>query len=742
MGLHEGALFSMSALGIAESDVLGANPDYPTPRAGDTLDWSFGADLEYISNSTLTVSLVFGEHERVLAEDVELQGSDKQVEHFEGAYTVTEEDAAAGLPFVRVTFRSEKSIKLLLEYVNVSVRAPERAGPDVAAKVVDDGIALNWSDPNAQPNSQFRIYRQANPREAYQPIHTTSSTRFVDRDFIHGLNYRYVVTRLGEPESAGSAPVVIAKADAQAPTPPRGVQAEVFDAEVNVRWDAPSEPDVASYTVYRGNAQGQSRQAIAQGLNRRSFIDFTPAKGVNNTYAVVATDHSGNESQPSEPITARVKTVPGASFSDLIRPMPIVGELRSDLWGADSVLPRDPSNGIEHPDWSYWGGRPVKDHDGRYHMVVTRWPANATKGHWEWPHSTVAHAVSDHPVGPYRVERETAYDFRNGLGHNPNIVLLNDGTYLLYSLIDWKPTMLHSTSMAGPWKRLGVLTYDASESGEPEKLHYRFERNLSGVHLNDGRFLFVTKAGAMMVSEDANPLGPYKVLTRPLQGNPVVPEKYRNSNYEDPVLWKDEVQFHMIINAFLDYRAIYLRSPDGIHWICDPGTAYTPGVTAYEDGTRTKWYKLERPHILQDEHGRATHLALAAIDVPKRQDLARDKHSSKNMVLPLVVHKRLAMQHTEPITGETTRLEVLIRSEPSFDPSRDLDLDSLRFGASAEVNFGRGGRAIENIRHDDGMLVVFEDADAGLLAEDYVGKLLGLTKDGKLVIGFARLPQR
>ena len=110
---------------------------------------------------------------------------------------------------------------------------------------------------------------------------------------------------------------------------------------------------------------------------------------------------------------------------------------------------------------------------------------------------------------------------------------------------------------------------------------------VSGVQTNDGRFLFVTKAGAMMISTGDDPLGPYNVLTAPLQGNLIIPEKYRNSNYEDPVLWKDEVQYHMIINAFLDYRAIYLRSGDGIHWTFNPGTAYTSNNTVYANGHQT-----------------------------------------------------------------------------------------------------------------------------------------------------------
>ena len=186
------------------------------------------------------------------------------------------------------------------------------------------------------------------------------------------------------------------------------------------------------------------------------------------------------------------------------------------MWGAEGVLPRDRDNGIEDPDWSYWGGRPVLDKDGMYHMLVTRWPANATKGHWEWPYSTVTHVVADKPTGPYRVKDELAYSFHNGLGHNPDIILLNDGTYMLYSLIDWEATLFTSESMNGPWKRLGVMEVNWQESNEDERLSYRFYRNLSGVQLEDGRFLFVSKAGAMMISTDG-PLGPYQVLTKPLQ---------------------------------------------------------------------------------------------------------------------------------------------------------------------------------------------------------------------------------
>ncbi|MDW7692440.1 hypothetical protein R9C00_13110 [Flammeovirgaceae bacterium SG7u.111] len=684
MGLHHGSLFSDNDLGIAESKVLDTNPKYQTPKAGDVLNWSFGADLEYISKGTISLSLVFGKHDRVLAKKVKLIGSDKTIEHFKGTYVLSEEDAAAGLPFVRAAFYSEQQVKVYLHYVNISVEDSSIAGPELKAEVQEEGIRLQWKDGLASKNSKFYIYRQFNENQKHKKLGETNTTSFLDKTLINGVSYSYVVTRIDAEESGASNKVVIAKKDNDAPAPPTEVHATVYDTEIKLSWTESIDQDVATYSVYRGDADGNKLQEISHGIKGKSYLDFTPPKGIENTYIVYAYDYSGNKSKASEVIKAKVKTVMGTSFSDLILPMPIHKKLRSDIWGADGVLPRDPGNGIEDPEWSYWGGRPVEDKDGKFHMLVTRWPANATKGHWEWPHSTVAYAVAELPTGPYKVQRELVYDFAKGLGHNPDVILLNDGTYMLYSLINWEATLFTSESMEGPWKRLGILEVDLSTSKDDPDKSYRYYRNLSGVHLDDGRFLFVTKGGAMMISEGKNPLGPYKALTSPLQGNSIIPEKYRNSNYEDPVLWKDDVQYHMMINAFWDYRAIYLRSPDGIHWKFNPGTAYTPNNTFYEDGTQTHWYKLERPHVLQDKYGRATHLSLAVIDVPKADDLAKDKHNSKNIILPLTLHKRMKILNKKVVNKDTKSIKVLVISEPGFDAQNDIDLTSLRFGASEE----------------------------------------------------------
>ncbi|APZ45573.1 hypothetical protein BW723_04355 [Polaribacter reichenbachii] len=737
MGLHNGSLFSMNKKGIADSKLLNTNSNYKKHKEGEIINWEFGADLEYISNGTISLSLVFGDIEKILANKVQLVGSDKKIEHFKGTYVITKQDAKAGLPFVRATFYSEKDVKVYLHYVNISVKNNETQGPNLLVDVVDNGILLKW---NKFKKALYNVYRSTANKTDYKKIGTTNYNAFIDSTFITGVNYNYVVTRIqNDKESSGSNIVSAVKKDKIKPKPPTQLKAEIYDTELKIFWKKSIDKDVSHYAVYRGDATGNNLREIAHNLKRNYYLDFTPLKNTNNSYVVYAYDFSGNKSKVSDKLIAKVKTVQGTSFSDLILPMPIHQNLSSNVWGGKTVIPRDINNGIEAKDWSYWGGRPVKDTDNKYHMNITRWPANATKGHWEWPNSTVAHVVANKPTGSYKVKDSLVYSYANGLGHNPDIILLNDGTYLMYSLINWEANLFKSASMNGPWQRLGVMEVDLSKSLEKPSLNYRYFRNLSGVQLDDDRFLFVTKGGGMMISKDKNPLGPYTPLTTGVRGNKIIPIKYRNSNYEDPVLWKDEVQYHMIINAFLDYRAIYLRSIDGINWKFNLGTAYTPDITSYADKTRTHWYKLERPHVLQDNYGRATHLSLAVIDVPKADDLANDNHNSKNIIIPLVVQKRISILNKTKVNQETKNITIIIHSEKGFNAQTDINVNSLRFGATEEVDFGRGCKVLSTKKKGKGLLVEFSGIGNGITENNFVCKLLGSTKKGNLIIAYSKL---
>ncbi len=739
MGVHYGTLFSSNTEGIATSKLLN-NTTYQQPKIGDIINWGFGADLEYDCQGFVSLSLVFGKHERILANKTPLKGGDNIVEHFKGTYLLTDKDVKAGLPFVKATFYSEKGVKIYLHYVNISVTAPEMAGPkNFITQVINQGIQLSWNDDKANKNSIFNIYRKStHDKNKYQKIGKTAHFTFIDSTITHGINYNYLVTRINSKESAPSTIQTIRKTDTIAPLPPTYCKAISYDTEIKLTWTKSIANDIKAYSVYRSNPNTKTPKKIASGITTNFYEDLTPAKNIENTYHIYAHDHSGNKSKASQPIVVKTKSIFGASFKDLILPIPIHNKLSTTIWGAKNVIPRDPDNGIEHPDWSYWGGKPVLDKDNKYHMLVVRWPEKALKGHWEWPNSTVVHSISDTPTGPYLPTGEVAYTFANGLGHNADVIQLNNGSYLLYSLINWKPTLFTSKRMSGPWKKEGIMNieYNAKALNDPNE--YQVQRNLSGVQLANGNMLFITKFGRMIISKNGL-LGPYKVVSDVIQKNKTIPARYRKSNYEDPTMWRDEVQFHCLINAFIDKRAIYLRSPDGIHWKFDPGIAYDTSITSYQDGTSTHWYKLERPHVLQDQYGRATHLSLAALDVAKKNDMANDSHNSKNLIVPLIVPKRIKLLKKEKITTNTKIIKLRILSEKGFDAQKDIDISSLRFGASEAVNFGKGSKVINTQNKGNDLIIEFSGQGNGITSTNFAGKLLGKTTKGDLLIGFCKL---
>jgi hypothetical protein len=67
-------------------------------------------------------------------------------------------------------------------------------------------------------------------------------------------------------------------------------------------------------------------------------------------------------------------------------------------------------------------------------------------------------------------------------------------------------------------------------------------------------------------------------------------------------------------------------------------------------------------------------------------------------------------------------------------------MQSLRFGASAEVNFGKGCKAKSSEKAGDDLIVTFDAAGNGITAEEFAPKLIGQTTAGSLLYGYARLP--
>lgn len=407
--------------------------------------------------------------------------------------------------------------------------------------------------------------------------------------------------------------------------------------------------------------------------------------------------------------------VEGGRFMD--RFLPMEGRvLSADTWGVKAVIPRYIDNGIEDRLWSYWGGNIKKAKDGKYHLFVCGWLESSSKGHWEWPNSYVFNTISDNPTGPFKIRNEI------GKGHNPEVFQLKDGRYVLY-VIDGRYV---ADDVNGKWS-YGKFDFNPRDRRIIEGLS-----NLSFAQREDGSFIMVCRGGGIWISKDG--LSAYNQITDKRVYPAIAGE------FEDPVIWKDHIQYQMIVNDWYGRIAYYLRSKDGIHWITDPGEAYALGIAAHRDGQVEDWFKFERIKVFQDTYGRAIQANFAVIDTLKSEDKASDNHSSKNIGVPLNPGLLLTILDQKPITDKTKTIHLKIQAEEGFNPQTDIDLPSLRFGASEEVNYGRGSIVLTAENQGKDLIVIFNGSGNGITENEFAPKLLGKYKNGKMLYGYAKLP--
>lgn len=423
-------------------------------------------------------------------------------------------------------------------------------------------------------------------------------------------------------------------------------------------------------------------------------------------------------------ILAQDAFIEGGQFVDRILPME-GHQLSSDTWGAPGVIPRLVDNGIEDRTYTYWGGNIVKDENGLYHLNISGWPENSAKGFNTWSSgSMVYHAVSENVWGPYRNIATI------GKGHNAETYRAKDGTWVIY-IINGRYT---APSLDGPWEA-GSFDFDLRDRaivGGPETTVSL--SNITFAKRQDGSMLALDRNGGVWVSTDG--LSAYRHLTDHTVYN-------GNTRYlEDPVIWRDSLQYHMIVNDWNARHAIYSRSIDGLHWTQEDGTAYSTGVARHSDGSVEDWYKLERPKVYLDESGRAAYLNLAVVDTIKAEDKASDNHSAKNIVLPLNKGLMLEVLNETTITGTTTEIRIRVKAEAGFNPQTDLDLNTLVFGSHSKVNYGNGFKASGSEAEGDDLIITFtgKSGESGITASEFAPKLIGKDKSGKMVYGYARLP--
>jgi fibronectin type 3 domain-containing protein len=75
---------------------------------------------------------------------------------------------------------------------------------------------------------------------------------------------------------------------------------------MNLIWDPNSEPDLAGYVVLRGEAPGETLQALTPTpIAQTNYTDTTVTTGVRYVYAIVAVDKASKANM--SPQSARVE---------------------------------------------------------------------------------------------------------------------------------------------------------------------------------------------------------------------------------------------------------------------------------------------------------------------------------------------------------------------------------------------------------------------------------------------------
>lgn len=402
---------------------------------------------------------------------------------------------------------------------------------------------------------------------------------------------------------------------------------------------------------------------------------------------------------------------PGMAFIDRFLPLH-EGKISSAVWGANGVIPRYVDNGIEDDIRSYWGGNILQDKQGVYHMFISGWPEDHPKGHHAWPKSVTYNAISKNLSGPYQIVDTICQGF------NPEAYRTKDGKVVLYSVdMRFKPQIHVSNDCHGPWVKQ-AFPLDAQDRAVIDGTS-----NCTFARRPDGSVLMVNRGGGVWVSETG--LTPFRLLT----DKRVYPD--RVGCFEDPVVWRDSVQYHMIVNDWAGRIAYYLRSPNGVDWKECIGEAYAPGIAKHADGHVEDWYKFERIKIFQDVHGRAIQANFAVPDVLKNVDKGNDNHSAKNICIPL--KKDLLLKWGDAPKGYTV---VEIAMESHFLPERDLDLASIKMGDEEETARG-GGVLVERTEtlHNGDLRVYFKKVFPQSV---FAPRLVAKDKKGHICTGYVK----
>jgi len=221
----------------------------------------------------------------------------------------------------------ESRKRRLSDFSNEAAVRP-RAAPlppsDAKARVYEDRVEIGWTDPvrnfdGSAPAAVAGIvvYRsEANgPTETRTPAPVRGPV-FVDRDFLFGRTYRYVLRAAmtggaALVESDDGPALEVKPVDTFPPAVPAALSIAAGPDFLTLVWDASPAMDLAGYHVWRRPAgSGEFVRLTAAPILETTYTDRAVDKGRPYEYVVTAVDAAGNESPRSAPVVQLIKDLP------------------------------------------------------------------------------------------------------------------------------------------------------------------------------------------------------------------------------------------------------------------------------------------------------------------------------------------------------------------------------------------------------------------------------------------------
>ncbi|KAK8792941.1 hypothetical protein WA158_005105 [Blastocystis sp. Blastoise] len=272
-----------------------------------------------------------------------------------------------------------------------------------------------------------------------------------------------------------------------------------------------------------------------------------------------------------------------------------------------NFLPQDPNRyaAFRSADNSSWCGSAIKGEDGLYHLFTSVMENHLDLDAWE-NHSTVVHAISTDPQGPYTYKTM----LRDVESHNPSIYRAPDGTYVLFYIRWKKPFNRREISIAYTKDLNGEWTFIEPFVGEEKMKEFdpdwRPVGNPSAIFFPNGSFyLYFTNCynhGHSQCDIRAQGVAFAQNYTSEIQylHNKTVLYHPWDEGYcvnEDAHAFYYETGYHFITHSEDGvWSGGHFYSPDGVNnWKYKRGYTKTMEFT---DGTNITFNNRERANIL------------------------------------------------------------------------------------------------------------------------------------------------